>query len=177
MTAETVSGAVPLLVTVTVCAALVVLTCWLPKSSPAAGASVAMSPAGAATPVPLSGTVSGLVSGSSEGTFRVALAGPTAVGLKTTVTAQSAPAARVPLEQVSAVTSNWSGLVPARVTAPVMVSGAPPLLLMVTVFAALVVPTCWLPKSSPPAGALLPMSPATGVQACTLRAVMARSSP
>ena len=172
-----VRSAPPLLLMVTVCAALAVPTCWLPKSSPVAGVSVAMSPPGAASPVPARGTVSGLVSGSSEGTFRVADCGPTAVGLKTTVTAHSAPAARVVLEQLSAVTSNWSGLVPARVTGPVMVRSAPPLLLMVTVCAALVVPTCWLPKSRPAAGASLPMPPATGAQACTLRAVMARSSP
>src|ERR1700674_5026931 len=117
-----VSGAVPLLVTVTVCAPLVVLIVWLAKVR----LPVLRLTAGA-VPVPLNATVCGLpLASSAIETLAVRL--PVAVGVKVALIVQLAPTASVlgligqPLLGVKS-----PGLVPPTLTLP-MVSDAVPLL-------------------------------------------------
>src|SRR5207253_11341330 len=138
------SGAPPLLVSVTFCAALVVPTRCLPKALLVAE-SVAV---GGVTPVPVSDTDCGL-SAASPVMYAVAVQAPVAAGVKLTLIVQLAPGATepAPVGQVLPAAKAKSAA-----CAPVMVmlvrfSGAPPLLVSVTFCAALVVPTRCLPKA------------------------------
>ena len=132
-----VSDAVPLFVRVTARAPLVVPTVWLPKLT-LVGLSVT---AGAeTTPVPLSVTVCGLPVALSV-MLTLALRAPDAAGVKVTLMAQFAPAASVlGLSGQAEVVAKSAAFVPPDAML-VMVSGAVPLFVSVTVFAALVVPT------------------------------------
>ena len=87
VTVETVRFAAPLLVTVSVCAALGAPTSWLPKSRLAAESVKAE-----AMPVPLTGMMCGLPAASSV-IFTDAVRFPAAEGLKVTVAVQLAPGA------------------------------------------------------------------------------------
>ena len=94
------------------------------------------------TPVPLTGTVCGLPAASSA-TATLALRLSAAVGVKVTRMVQKALAASV-LGQL--LLSEKSPLLVPLSPMPVMVRAALPLLIRVTVDAALVVLTCWFPK-------------------------------
>lgn len=132
-----VSAAVPLLVSVTVCGELVVVSCWSPKLT-LVGFRVT---AGAwTTPVPLSATLCGLPAALSL-TEMLALRDPVAEGVKVTLIVQFAPAVSV-LGLMGQV-FDWaksSAFVPVTVML-VMINAAVPLLVSVTDLAALVVPT------------------------------------
>src|SRR3989475_10893965 len=122
------SGA-PLLVRVTVCAALVVPTRCLPKALLVAE-SVAV---GGVTPVPVSGTDCGLPAASSV-MVTVAVRALAAVGVKVRLRTQLAPAASVaPLTQVVLEASAKSPALAPPSTAVAMLRGAVPLLVRVTV--------------------------------------------
>src|SRR5207302_9688674 len=123
------SGAPPLLVRVTVCAALVVPTRCLPKALLVAE-SVAV---GGVTPVPVSDTDCGLPAASSV-MVSVAVRALAAVGVKVRLRTQLAPAASVtPLTQVvPEARAKSPALAPPR-TAVAMLRGAVPLLVRVTV--------------------------------------------
>jgi hypothetical protein len=131
---------VPLLVTVTVCAALVVPTGWLPKPRLVADRLTA-----GATPVPERLTVWG-VSAALSLIVRVASREPVAKGVKVTLTEQVPLGATLTLEQLSAaVLAKSAALLPPRLTVLIF-NVAVPLLVTVKVRAILVVPTGWLPK-------------------------------
>ena len=120
------NGAVLVLVTVTVLAALVVRIVWLPKAT-AAGATVKVG----TIIVPVSATVCE-VAGAARLTATEALlvVGFGFVGVKVTFIVQVAPAARL-VPQLF-VWANWLGFVPPRLIL-LIVSGAVPALLRVTV--------------------------------------------
>lgn len=130
----------PVLDTVTLDVALVVLMVWFPNTM-FAGARLATG----TVPVPVRGTVCGLPVALSA-TLTLADRAPVAVGLKVTPTAQLNPAPSelapsgqaVPL--VGAPRLKSPGLVPVRVI-PVIFSVAEPLFVRVTLFVALDVPT------------------------------------
>src|SRR5437879_895427 len=128
------SGAPPLFVRVTFCAGLVVPTRWLPK-----GLLVAESVAvGGVTPVPVSDTDCGLSAASSV-MFTVAARGPVAAGVKLMLIVQLAPGATEPApvgQVLPAAKAKSAACVPVMVM-PVRFSGAPPLLVRVTVCAGL----------------------------------------
>src|SRR5437660_901588 len=131
-----VRAALPLLVSVTAWAALVVLTCWLPKLRLVG---LKLTP-GALVPLPLKATVCGLPLALSV-ILTLALRVPVAVGVNVTLMVQEAPAANV-LELLGHVLV-WAkspALVPVR---PIllMVRAAVPLLVSATAWAALVVLT------------------------------------
>src|SRR5437879_2164754 len=138
------SGAPPLLVSVTFCAALVVPMRCSPNALLAAE-SVAV---GGVTPVPVSDTDCGLSAASSV-MFAVAARAPVTAGVKLTLIVQLAPGPTepTPVGQVLPAAKAKSAA-----CAPVMVmlvrfSGAPPLLVSVTFCAALVVPTRCSPNA------------------------------
>jgi hypothetical protein len=139
-----VSGAVPVLVSVAVRAALVVPTFWLPKLSEV-GLSVTL---GAdVTPVPVSGTLCGLPPALSL-MLRVAERAPFADGVKVTLMMQLAVAARVlGLSGQVEVSAKSAAFAPFTVM-PLIVSAAAPLFVRVIVCAELVAPIFWLPKLS-----------------------------
>lgn len=89
-----VSVAVPLLVTVTVFAALVEFTAWLPKATPVLG--LGLKVMAGWVPVPVRPSVCGLLLALSL-TLMVALRAPVAVGLKVTLMVQLALAASAEL--------------------------------------------------------------------------------
>ena len=134
---EIVRSALPLLVRVTVCAALVVPTFWLPKLRLlglrlTAGAGV--------TPVPLSVTDCGLSPALSL-MLTLALRAPVTLGVKVTLIVQLLPAGNVlGLMGQVLVCAKSPALVPATLIV-VIVRSAVPLLVSVTVCAALVVLT------------------------------------
>src|SRR2546428_801959 len=137
------SGAPPLLVSVTFCAALVVPTRCSPNALLVAE-SVAV---GGVTPVPVSDTDCGLPAASSV-MVSVAVRALAAVGVKVRLRTQLAPAASVaPLMQVVPEASAKSPALAPPSTAVAMLGGAVPLLVRVTVCPALVVPTRWLPSA------------------------------
>src|SRR5206468_1770221 len=103
VTAPTSRGAVPLFVTVRVCAALVVLTVCEPKVRLAGDTDRA-----GATPAPVSATLCGLPA-AFEAIDTEAVFAPVVVGLNVTETVQLPPAATVVQVLVCA---NWSGFVP-----------------------------------------------------------------
>ena len=121
----TVSGPVPVLVTVTVCAADVVPTAWPPKAR-VAGATATCG----AVPVPVRSTT-GAAPGASEATVSVAALAPAVVGGNVTSTVHVAPGATAAAQPVAA---NCAASVPPTVSADT-VSGAEPVLVTVTVFA------------------------------------------
>jgi hypothetical protein len=128
------SGAVPGLDRVTVCAGLDVPACSLGNES-VPGETLATG----STPVPLSDTVCE-ATGAANATVRVAAAAPAAVGLNVALNVQLAPVGSfLPLQFAPA--TNGSGAV-----AFVIVTAVVPVFFTVTIWAALVVPTNWLPK-------------------------------
>jgi hypothetical protein len=126
------NGAVPVFVSVTLWAAPVVPTVWLPKLRLVGLTLIADEGGGA--PVPLSGTVTA-PPGALLDIAREALRGPVAVGVNVTLIDWLAPGAIVP-GPPEAVNSP-----PGVMEAPLIVSGAVPLFVMVTLWAALDVPT------------------------------------
>jgi len=124
------SAAFPLFVNVTLCAALVVDTCKLVNVK-LVGLSVTAG-AGGAVPVPLNPTLCGLPLALSV-TFKLAVRIPVAVGVKLTLMVQLAPAAIV--LGLSGQVFAWPkslALVPL-IPIPLIVSGAVPLFVRVTV--------------------------------------------
>ncbi len=120
----------PVLVSVTVCAALVVPTVWLAKVSEV---TERLAVVVGAVPVPVRLTVCGLPEALSV-MLKVPVRVPDAVGVNVTLMVQLAPAATEP-PQVSV-----SAKSPLAAILPVIVRAALPLLDSVTVCAALVVP-------------------------------------
>src|SRR3989442_4509133 len=99
-------------------------------------------------PVPLSETLCGLPAASSV-MFTVAARTPVAAGVKLTLIVQLAPGATEPApdgQVLPAAKAKSAACVPVMVML-VRVSGAPPLLVSVTFWAGLVVPTRCLPKA------------------------------
>ncbi len=143
-TPEIVSAPVPPLVSVTVCAELVVPTLWLLNVSEV-GEGVA---AGTPTPVPLSDPdcVDPVTLPALSVTVSVAVRLPIPVGLKVTETRQVPATATVP-EQLFVVAKSVA-FVPL-ITTLAIVSGPLPELLSVNVWALLVLPTFWSVKVSP----------------------------
>jgi hypothetical protein len=139
VTAVTSSAAVPVLVTVTGCAAEVVPTPWLPKASAAGVTEIAW-----AIPVPDRFTTTEAAFTASEAMVSVAARAPEAAGVKPTVTSQLPPAG-IAAPQPVAVKS--VALAPPTVR-PETVSGRVPVLDTVTVFAVAAVPVRWLPNAT-----------------------------
>src|SRR3989442_800853 len=136
------SGASPLLVSVTFCAALVVPTRCSPNALLVAE-SVAV---GGVTPGPVSDTDCGLPPASSV-MVTVAVRALAAVGVKVGLRTQLAPAASVaPLMQVVPEASAKSPALVPPSTAVAMLRGAVPLLVRATVCTGLGVLTRWVPK-------------------------------
>jgi hypothetical protein len=126
-----VNAALPVLVSVTVCAALVVPMVWLAKVSEVGEKLTAG--AGTAAPVPVSVAVCGLPAVLST-MLNVPVRVPAAVGLKVTLIVQLAPAAtEVPQVSLSAKSPVAEMLVMLKAMLPVLDS--------ITLCAALVVPT------------------------------------
>src|SRR5207245_191703 len=124
------------------CAALLVLTCWLPKETEAGERPTA----GAVAAVERSAI--GRASGGVSVIVTAPLRAPLAVGVNVTLIVQVPLAARV--EGLSGQVLVWAkSLLFAPVMAmPVMESGTLPVLVRVTPCAALPVTTCWLPKET-----------------------------
>src|SRR2546422_733581 len=137
------SGAPPLLVSVTFCAALVVPTRCLPKALIVAE-SVAV---GGVTPVPVSDTDCGLP-GASSVMVTVAVRALAAVGVNVRLRRQLAPATTVApfVQVVPAAMAKSPGFKPARAML-VMLRVAVPLLVRVTVFAGVVALSRGSPKA------------------------------
>src|SRR3989454_401628 len=138
-------GAVPLLVRVTVCTGLGVLTRWVPKVR-LVGAKVTAG----AMPVPASDTDCGLPAASSA-TLRLALLAPVDAGWNFSPTLQLAPAARVvwvrqSVPIVGTARTKSLALVPVNAML-VNVSRPVPALLNCTFDTALALPTATLPKA------------------------------
>jgi hypothetical protein len=132
---EIVNVAVPVLVSVTICTALLMPTIWLPKLM-LLPPSVTMG----ATPVPVSVTVCGLP-GNGSLTVMAPLRMPVAVGVKVTLTLQLAVGARV-----AGLTGQLLVWAKSPLAATLTVVAEAPLLLTLTASALLVVPTSWFPK-------------------------------
>ena len=165
-----VRAAVPLFVSVTDLAALVVPTFWAPKLR-LVGFSVT---AGAETvPVPESATLCGLPAALSL-IVTLALRLPVAVGENVTLSVQVAPAASVlGLSGQVFVCAKSPALAPLTPML-LIVNAAVPLLVSVTDFAALVVPTSWLPKLSDVG---LSVTPGAGVTPVPLSATLCGLPP
>jgi hypothetical protein len=133
-----VSGAVPVLVTVTVCDALVVLMVWFPKITDVGDRLTAE-----AVPVPPKVTVADVAGGATL-MFRVAAFTPVVVGAKAMLAVQLAPAARLAPQVVPEV--NWDRSTPPN-WIPLKVIATPPVFWMVTVWPAPVVLIAWLPNA------------------------------
>jgi hypothetical protein len=136
--AEMASVAVPLFVSVTVCAALVVPWSWLPKVSDESD--TAAFGTNGTVPVPLKAMVCGLPDTLSE-IVSVPVNAPALEGAKETETVQLAAAASAP-PQLFVWVKDALAAIAEMVSVPV------PLFVNVTVFAVLVVPWSWLPKFS-----------------------------
>jgi hypothetical protein len=139
VTLEMVSGAVPVLVRVTLCAALVVVMSW-PAKVRLAGESETTG----TTPVPVSGILCGLPEALSV-TESEAFRAPVADGLKVTLIVQFAPAATLEPQVLVSVKSPLFAP-PMAMPEPLMLNVAVPVFVSVTVWAALVVETSWFPK-------------------------------
>jgi hypothetical protein len=127
--------ALPVLVRVTVCGALVVPTAWEVANVTLAGERFAT---GAVTPVPVSEIVCGLLAAlSTKVTEPTAL--PAVVGVKVTLMVQIPP-------EATGATQVLVSPKPALATMLVKVRGALPVLVTVAVCGALVVPMIWSPK-------------------------------
>lgn len=122
-----VSGAVPLLVRVIVCAALVVPTFWLPKL---ALAGLSVTPGADVTPVPERGTLCGLPPALSL-MLTVAVRAPFADGVKVTLIVQLAVAARMPGLAGQLSDSVKSAVFVPFTVMPLIVSAAVPLFVSV----------------------------------------------
>src|SRR5207302_1228857 len=136
-----VKAAVPVFVSVTVIGALVVVSSWLPKSR-LVGVNTTPGP----VPFPLSATICGLPAALSA-SDSVPVRAPKAVGVKVTLMVQLLPAAKV----AELMGQPFS---PIRLAADLpdaanelIVKGAVPVFVSVTVIGALVVASNWLPKS------------------------------
>ncbi len=136
-----VNAAVPLLVSVTVLAALVVVSACVAKASLVA---LKVTFGAVAMPVPVSAMVCGDPVALSF-TSTVAVYAAAAAGLNSSVMVQLAATARLAAQLLLSIKS--VGLVPASETVT-PVSAAVPLLVSVTVLAALVVASVWLPNAS-----------------------------
>src|SRR5581483_4608062 len=136
---ETTRSAVPVLVMVRVCAALLVFTNWLPKLTGSGAAVIA-----GATPVPLSGTEWGLPAALSL-IRSDAERFPVTDGVKVTSIVTLAPVV-IDSGSVPALNPKSGGLLPARSIADIT-SWAAPSLVMVICLAVVVVPTNWCPKA------------------------------
>src|SRR5437870_2494121 len=138
------SGAPPLLVSVTFCAALVVPTRCLPNALLVAE-SVAV---GGVTPVPVSDTDCGLPAASS-GMCTEAARAPVAAGVKLTLIVQLAPGATepAPVGQVLPAAKAKSAACAPMMVMLVRFRGAPPLPYTTLFRSALVVPTRCLPNA------------------------------
>ena len=148
----------PVLETVTVCGALVVPVGWLAKVRLVA---LRLATGTGATPVPLRGTLTG-PAGSSLATTSEPAAAPPAVGAKVTLTEQVGPpgTSEAPRQGDAAESTAMNG---AGAVTELMVWATPPLLAMVTICAALVVPVVWgakvrLAGAEPIAGASWPFT-------------------
>src|SRR5581483_1702810 len=139
VSAETTRSAVPVLVMVTACAALLVFTNWLPKVTGSGAAAIA-----GATPTPLSGTECGLPAALSL-IRSDAERFPVPDGVKVTLIVTLAPVV-IDRGSVPALNPKSAGLLPARSMADIT-SWAVPVLVMVICLAVLVTPTNWFPKS------------------------------
>jgi hypothetical protein len=135
VTFVTLSVALPVFNSVTVCAALVVLSTWLPNER-VIGERLAAAP----TPVPVSVTVCGLIVALSVMASEPVLV-PVAVGVKVTLTEQ-VPLAAIGEEATQVLVSAKS----PEATTSVTISPAAPTLVRVAVCGALVVPITWLPN-------------------------------
>jgi hypothetical protein len=135
------SAALPVFFTVTVCAVLVVLTVWLANVNGGVG-EVIVTIGAVATPVPLRPYICGLPVPLSV-KDRVPVRGLVAeVGVKVTLTVHVAVGCTVVLLQVFV----WAKSPLAAIAEAPNINGAFPVLVTVTVWAALVVPTTWLLK-------------------------------
>lgn len=133
------SAAVPVLVKVTLRAVEVTLTVWFPKASDAVDSVTAGAGTGAPVPDRLRTALPLLA---SEASVSVALRAPAAAGVKLKVTVQLAPTASTPVGVQVPPRVKSPDAVPVSVS-PLKVSAALPLLLTVTDWLALVVPsTC-----------------------------------
>lgn len=117
-----VSVAVPLFVSVTVCAAVVAPTTKFPKDKPAGGLRLTAG-TGGVTPVPDNVAVSGLLEAFVR-KIRVADRAPKTVGMKVTLTAQLLPAVRL-APQVFAEMVKSPGFAPPRVMLVIMTVAGP----------------------------------------------------
>jgi len=139
VTPEIVSVAPPVLFSVTVCGALVVLVVWFPKVSDAGERETA-----AAVPVPVSGTLCGLPAALSV-TLTFADRAPVAVGRNVTLIVQLLEGATLGVQLFVCVKSPL--LVPAIATLETF-SVPEPVFVRVTGVAALLVSMTWLPKDT-----------------------------
>ncbi len=139
-TLETSRGAVPLFLSVVVCAALLVPTVWEPNDRP-----VGVSVTAGAVPVPLSAIACGLFDASSV-TETAAVKLPDAAGLKVTEIVQVALTASVAgLVGQLLLCAYAAALAPVK-EMPEIVSGAVPVFWIVADCATLLVPTCCEPN-------------------------------
>jgi len=148
-----VKAAVPVLVSVIVIGALVVVSGWLPKPR-----LVGANPMPGAVPFPLSATVCGLLPALSA-TDSVPVRILEAVGVKVTLMEQLAPAAKVAGLVGQAFAPVLVAAKSPEAAKELIVKAAVPVLVNVTVIGALVVASSWLPKSrlvgaNPTAGAV-----------------------
>ena len=130
--------ALPVLVSVTVCAGLVVFTHWLANVAPVRPTAGDVPPP---APVPESIALN-VPQVEFVATVSVALCGTAAVGVNVTMMARLAPAARLPAPPPLTMAN---GAPAVRLTLEIF-SGALPEFVSVTVCGALVVFTAWLPK-------------------------------
>src|SRR5207248_3814076 len=135
------SAALPVFVSVAVCAALAVPSNWGPNVR-----LVGDKLAAGAAPVPLRITSCGLLPALSVN-LSTAFRLPAAVGVNVTATVQELVAAKLAPEHVSPLLAKSPGLFPASATA-VTASAAFPVFVSPTVCDAYVVPTSWVPISS-----------------------------
>src|SRR6266567_264027 len=136
------SGAVPVAfeIVTTWAGVLVVVTCWLPKES-ATGVTARTGE----TPVPVRAMFGWIFAGSVVLKVKVPARAPNPVGLKITLIVQLNVAAIVPPQVLVWIKSE--GFRPVNETL-LTTSGTAPALVMVTTWAALLVPTSWLPNES-----------------------------
>jgi len=135
------SAALPAFVSVTVCAALAVVSNWAPKVR-----LVDDKLAAGAAPAPFRITSCGLLRALSVN-LSTAFRLPAAVGVNVTATVQELVGAKLAPEHVSPLLAKSPGLFPASATA-VTASAAFPVFVSATVCDADVVPTSWFPNST-----------------------------
>src|SRR5206468_233151 len=136
-----VKAAVPVFVSVTVIAVLVVASSWLPKPR-----LVGANPTPGAVPFPLRENICGLPPASSA-SDSVPVRAPEAVGVKVTLMVQFAPAAKVAGLVGQALAPVLVAAKSPEAANELIVKAAAPVFVSVTVIGALVVASSWLPKS------------------------------